>query len=204
MPKLPSTLGCVASACSPQCTATAWPIRDVEPWWLSRKGAARWSSSIAARSAWASAESWACHRHSICAFPIPLDIQALAQRHPGARFVIPHFGAGYLREALMVASLCPNVFLDTSSTNRWMRFEGLTLDDCIPPGAGCSRRRSACLRKRLLLLPQRVGGSSLPGSSAARSNQIGTSTDRGNQDLRREFLTSVSTTAERFPSSAAH
>jgi len=58
----------------------------------------------------------------------PVDLHPVALRHPGVRFVIPHFGAGYLREALMVASLCPNVYLDTSSTNRWMRFEGLTLE----------------------------------------------------------------------------
>jgi predicted TIM-barrel fold metal-dependent hydrolase len=57
----------------------------------------------------------------------PIDMQAVAQRFPGLNFVIPHFGAGYLREALMVADLCPNVFLDTSSSNSWMRYEGLDL-----------------------------------------------------------------------------
>lgn len=35
---------------------------------------------------------------------------------------MPHFGAGYFREALMVASLCPNVYLDTSSSNSWRKF----------------------------------------------------------------------------------
>jgi len=43
------------------------------------------------------------------------------------RFLIPHFGAGYFREALMLADLCPNVYLDTSSSNSWMRYEGLHL-----------------------------------------------------------------------------
>jgi uncharacterized protein len=62
----------------------------------------------------------------------PVDLQAVAQRHPGVPFVIPHFGAGYLREALMVASMCPNVYLDTSSTNRWMRFESLSLETVFP------------------------------------------------------------------------
>ncbi len=57
----------------------------------------------------------------------PIDLHAVALRYPQLRFVIPHFGAGYLREALMVAELCPNVFLDTSSSNRWMHFEGLDL-----------------------------------------------------------------------------
>lgn len=57
----------------------------------------------------------------------PIDLHSVALRFPQIRFVIPHFGAGYLREALMVAELCPNVFLDTSSSNRWMHYEGLDL-----------------------------------------------------------------------------
>jgi uncharacterized protein len=58
----------------------------------------------------------------------PVELHAVALRYPQIRFVIPHFGAGYFREALMVADLCPNVYLDTSSSNRWMRYEhGLDL-----------------------------------------------------------------------------
>ncbi len=57
----------------------------------------------------------------------PLDLHRLALRYPQARFIVPHFGAGYLREALMLADLCPNVYLDTSSSNSWMRYEGLDL-----------------------------------------------------------------------------
>jgi len=60
-------------------------------------------------------------------FSNPLDLHAIALRYPEARFVIPHFGAGMLREALMLADLCPNVYLDTSSSNSWMRYEGLDL-----------------------------------------------------------------------------
>jgi predicted TIM-barrel fold metal-dependent hydrolase len=57
----------------------------------------------------------------------PLDLHAVALRFPQVPFLIPHFGAGYFREALMLADLCPNVYLDTSSTNSWMRYEGLDL-----------------------------------------------------------------------------
>ena len=57
----------------------------------------------------------------------PIDLHAVALRHPNVRFIVPHFGAGYFREALMLADLCPNVFLDTSSSNSWMRYEGLDL-----------------------------------------------------------------------------
>jgi len=60
-------------------------------------------------------------------FSNPIDLHAPALRYPKLKFVIPHFGAGYLREALMVADLCPNVYLDTSSSNSWMRYEGLDL-----------------------------------------------------------------------------
>lgn len=56
-------------------------------------------------------------------FSNPIDVHQVALRYPQVRFVIPHFGAGYLREALMLCDLCPNVYLDTSSSNRWMRYE---------------------------------------------------------------------------------
>jgi uncharacterized protein len=57
----------------------------------------------------------------------PIDLHPVALRYPKTTFVIPHFGAGYFREALMTADLCPNVYLDTSSSNNWMRYEGLEL-----------------------------------------------------------------------------
>ncbi len=63
-------------------------------------------------------------------FGNPLDLQALAADFPGVPFVIPHFGAGLLREALLVADLCSNVHLDTSSSNRWMAYHpSLSLPD---------------------------------------------------------------------------
>jgi predicted TIM-barrel fold metal-dependent hydrolase len=52
----------------------------------------------------------------------PLDLQHLAADHPRLPFVIPHFGAGLFREALLVADLCANVYFDTSSTNRWVAY----------------------------------------------------------------------------------
>jgi hypothetical protein len=58
----------------------------------------------------------------------PLGVAALALRHPSVPFVIPHFGAGLFREALMAADSAPNVHLDTSSSNGWIRYHpGLTL-----------------------------------------------------------------------------
>jgi predicted TIM-barrel fold metal-dependent hydrolase len=60
-------------------------------------------------------------------FANPADLHAVALRYSQQRFCVPHFGAGYFREALMLADQCPNVYLDTSSTNSWMRYEGLDL-----------------------------------------------------------------------------
>ena len=59
----------------------------------------------------------------------PLDLHPVASRYPQIPFILPHFGAGMLREALMLADLCPNVYLDTSSSNKWMGYEGLKLRD---------------------------------------------------------------------------
>ncbi len=61
-------------------------------------------------------------------FSNPVNLHGVALRYPQVRFVIPHFGAGYFREALMVADLCPNVFLDTSSSNSWMRYQAPPVD----------------------------------------------------------------------------
>ena len=61
-------------------------------------------------------------------FSNPIDVHAVALRYPQIRFVIPHFGAGYLREALLPCDLCPNVYLDTSSSNSWVRYEESHLD----------------------------------------------------------------------------
>jgi predicted TIM-barrel fold metal-dependent hydrolase len=59
----------------------------------------------------------------------PLDLHALAADYPMVPFIIPHFGAGLFREALLVADLCPNIYLDTSSSHKWMAYHpGLTLD----------------------------------------------------------------------------
>jgi len=58
----------------------------------------------------------------------PLALVPIASRYPGVPVVIPHFGAGLLRETFMAADLCPNIHLDTSSSNGWLKYvPGLTL-----------------------------------------------------------------------------
>jgi predicted TIM-barrel fold metal-dependent hydrolase len=72
----------------------------------------------------------------------PLAVAAMAVRHPAVPVVIPHFGAGFFREALMAAEAAANIVFDTSSSNSWVRTHpGLTLRevfaralDCVGPG----------------------------------------------------------------------
>ena len=60
----------------------------------------------------------------------PLGVSRLASMFPSVPFIVPHFGAGLFREALMAADVCANIHLDTSSSNGWVRYiPGLTLDE---------------------------------------------------------------------------
>jgi uncharacterized protein len=60
----------------------------------------------------------------------PLAVAAMAARHPSVPTIVPHFGAGFFREALMAAEAAPNLLLDTSSSNSWIgTHHGLTLRD---------------------------------------------------------------------------
>lgn len=59
----------------------------------------------------------------------PLAAARMAARFPQVTVIIPHFGAGFFREALMAADQCANIHLDTSSSNSWVKYHpGLTLD----------------------------------------------------------------------------
>jgi uncharacterized protein len=62
-------------------------------------------------------------------FGNPLALAATASRFPTVPVIVPHFGAGFFRETLMAADQCPNVHLDSSSSNGWMKYyPGLTLE----------------------------------------------------------------------------
>ena len=100
----------------------------------------------------------------------PLAVAAVASRYPQVPVIIPHFGAGFFREALMAADQCANIRLDTSSSNGWIKYHaGLTLDEVLrqaiavagpdrllfgtdssffPRGwqSGCPRRPAECAR----------------------------------------------------------
>jgi uncharacterized protein len=58
----------------------------------------------------------------------PLALAATAARFPEVPVIVPHFGSGFFREALMAGEMCPSIHFDTSSSNAWLRyFPGLGL-----------------------------------------------------------------------------
>ena len=60
----------------------------------------------------------------------PLAVAQVASAFPSVPVLIPHFGAGFLRETLMAADLAANIHVDTSSSNGWTKYTpGLTLID---------------------------------------------------------------------------
>jgi predicted TIM-barrel fold metal-dependent hydrolase len=61
----------------------------------------------------------------------PLDLSTPALRFPAVKWVIPHFGTGFFREVLLLAAQYGNVYIDTSSSNAWIRHSPypLTLKD---------------------------------------------------------------------------
>jgi hypothetical protein len=61
-------------------------------------------------------------------FSNPLELHAVALRFPKINFVVPHFGAGFFREALMLADLCSNTYFDTSSSNEWVKYQAPLMD----------------------------------------------------------------------------
>jgi len=58
----------------------------------------------------------------------PLDIQKPAQDFPELDFMIAHFGAGFFRECLMLLYQVPNVVMDSSGSNSWMKYQPYNLD----------------------------------------------------------------------------
>ncbi|WP_078544905.1 amidohydrolase family protein [Litchfieldia alkalitelluris] len=58
----------------------------------------------------------------------PLSIFQVAREFPELPIIIPHFGAGYFQELLHLCWSCPNVYVDTSGSNQWMRWMPYHLD----------------------------------------------------------------------------
>jgi predicted TIM-barrel fold metal-dependent hydrolase len=52
----------------------------------------------------------------------PIVIHDVAKRFPRMPIIVPHFGCGYVFETLNLCWACPNVLVDTSGSNQWMRW----------------------------------------------------------------------------------
>ncbi|WP_405082371.1 amidohydrolase family protein [Paenibacillus chitinolyticus] len=52
----------------------------------------------------------------------PLAVFNVAREFTDIPILIPHFGAGYYQELLHLCWGCPNVIVDTSGSNQWMRW----------------------------------------------------------------------------------
>jgi len=67
----------------------------------------------------------------------PLALAPVALGYPEVPVIVPHFGAGFFREALMAADQCASIHLDTSSSNGWIKYHpGLTLADVFKTALG--------------------------------------------------------------------
>lgn len=53
----------------------------------------------------------------------PLALHQVAKGFPGIRFVVPHFGCGYIRELMHLMWAADNVYVDTSGNNEWRRYQ---------------------------------------------------------------------------------
>jgi uncharacterized protein len=61
----------------------------------------------------------------------PAVLEPVARDFPTVDFVVPHFGIQYVTDLLFLCWSCPNVHVDTSGSNQWVRWMPykLTLDD---------------------------------------------------------------------------
>lgn len=61
----------------------------------------------------------------------PAVLEPVARDFPTVDFIIPHFGIQHVTDLLFLCWSCPNVNVDSSGSNQWVRWMpyGLTLDD---------------------------------------------------------------------------
>lgn len=58
----------------------------------------------------------------------PSDISCCARDFPEVNFILAHFGTGFFREALFTLYHATNIFLDTSSSNAWVKYLPYEID----------------------------------------------------------------------------
>lgn len=52
----------------------------------------------------------------------PVHLEQPAKDFPDVNFVVPHFGIQYVTDLLFLCWACPNVHVDTSGSNQWVRW----------------------------------------------------------------------------------
>ena len=57
----------------------------------------------------------------------PLSLFDVARDFPEIPFIVPHFGAGYWQDLLALCWSLPNVYVDSSGSNQWIRWMPYTL-----------------------------------------------------------------------------
>jgi len=57
----------------------------------------------------------------------PLSLFSVARDFPEIPFIVPHFGAGYWHDLLALCWSLPNVYVDSSGSNQWIRWMPYTL-----------------------------------------------------------------------------
>jgi uncharacterized protein len=64
-------------------------------------------------------------------FGNPLKLSSIVSKYPNLKCIVAHFGAGFLKEALLVMYKNDNVYFDTSGTNNWLEYSPFdwTLED---------------------------------------------------------------------------
>ncbi|MBU7032744.1 MAG: amidohydrolase family protein [Theionarchaea archaeon] len=61
-------------------------------------------------------------------FGNPIDLHPVARDFPDIPFILAHFGCGFFRETLFLGYQCQNIYVDTSSSNRWMEYLPYEID----------------------------------------------------------------------------
>ncbi len=56
-------------------------------------------------------------------FTNPLDLQLPSKMFPETNFIIANFGAGFFRELLLLGFHSENIYVDTSGTNNWRKYQ---------------------------------------------------------------------------------
>ena len=66
--------------------------------------------------------------HADARYMNPVDISCCARDFPEVNFILAHFGTGFFREALFTLYHAENIYLDTSSSNVWVKYLPYELD----------------------------------------------------------------------------